>query len=151
MGLDHRRFLAIQTDEHKANIAEIDGRRTQKMRERDTITHHCKDRGGNCTAPAAELVYVGYFYEQQVGPQLTYLSEFQDLVEQEHDLLVQQSRRRDAEDATLQSAQHSDRFSSVLHDRWSEPFDVPIFASRGPRIRSSMKSTSQAEQQVIYI
>jgi hypothetical protein len=71
-----------------------------------------------------------YFYEQQVGPQLTYLSEFQDLVEQEHDLLVQQSRRRDAEDATLQSAQHSDRFSSVLHDRWSEPFDVPIFASR---------------------
>jgi hypothetical protein len=61
VGLDHRRFLAIQTDEHKAKIAEIDGRPAQKMTERDTITHHCKDRGGNCTAPAAESVYVGTF------------------------------------------------------------------------------------------
>jgi hypothetical protein len=85
-----------------------------------------------------------YFYERQVGSQLTYLSEFQDLVEQEHDLLVQQSRRRDAEDATLQSPQHSD------------PVFLPCFTTDGasrsmcrylplePRIRSSMKSTSQA-------
>jgi hypothetical protein len=64
-----------------------------------------------------------YFYERQVGSQLTYLSEFQDLVEQEHDLLVQQSRRRDAEDATLQSPQHSD------------PVFLPCFTTDGATVR----------------
>jgi hypothetical protein len=40
-----------------------------------------------------------YLYERQVGSQLTYLSKFQDLVGQQHDLLVQQSRRREADAA----------------------------------------------------
>ena len=40
-----------------------------------------------------------YLYERQVGTKITYLTEFQDLVGQQHDLLVQQSRLHEAEAA----------------------------------------------------
>ena len=40
-----------------------------------------------------------YLYEREVGTKLTYLSEFQDLVGQQHERLVQQSRRREADAA----------------------------------------------------
>src|SRR5437868_1986013 len=47
-----------------------------------------------------------YLYERQIGTQLAYLSEFQDLVGQQHELLVQQSRRREA-DAAIEALTES--------------------------------------------
>ncbi len=95
----HRRFLATQTAEHKARIAEIDGQLAQKVAERDTITAMIAKIEATIP-PLLERVNVRRtLYERQVGTKLAYLSEFQDLVGQQQDLLVQQSRRREADAA----------------------------------------------------
>jgi hemolysin D len=95
----HRRFLATQTAEHRARIAEIDGQLAQKVAERGTITAMMAKIEATIP-PLQERVNVRqYLYDRQVGTKLTYLSEFQDLVGQQHELLVQQSRRREADAA----------------------------------------------------
>jgi hemolysin D len=95
----HRRFLASPTAEHNARIAEIDGQFAQKAAERDTITAMIAKIEATIP-PLQERVNVRqYLYERQVGTKLSYLSEFQDLVGQQHELLVQQSRRREADAA----------------------------------------------------
>jgi hemolysin D len=95
----HRRFLATQTAEHKARIAEIDGQLAQKAAERDTITAMIAKIEATIP-PLQERVEVReYLYQRQVGTKLNYLSEFQDLVGQRHELLVQQSRRRETDAA----------------------------------------------------
>ncbi len=95
----HRRFLASQTAEHNARIAEIDGQLAQKAAERDTITAMIAKIEATIP-PLMERVNVRRtLYERQVGTKLIYLSEFQDLVGQQHELLVQQSRRREADAA----------------------------------------------------
>ena len=95
----HRRFLATQTAEHEARIAEIDGQLAQKVAERGTITAMIAKIEA-IIPPLQERVNVRQFlYERQVGTKLIYLSEFQDLVGQQHELMVQQSRRREADAA----------------------------------------------------
>jgi hemolysin D len=95
----HRRFLASQIAEHRARIAEIDGQLTQKAAERDTITAMI-EKVEATIPPLLERVNVRRtLYERQVGTKLAYLSEFQDLVGQQNELLVQQSRRREADAA----------------------------------------------------
>jgi hemolysin D len=95
----HRRFLTTQIAEHKARIAEIDGQLAQKGAERDTITAMIAKIEA-VIQPLLERVNVRRtLYERQLGPKLAYLSEFQDLVGQQHELLVQQSRRREVEAA----------------------------------------------------
>jgi hemolysin D len=94
-----RRFLATQLAEHKARIAEIDAQLAQKAAERDTITAMIK-KVEAIIPPLLERVNVRRtLYEQQVGTKLAYLSEYQDLVGQQHELLVQQSRRREVDAA----------------------------------------------------
>jgi hemolysin D len=95
----HRRFLASQTAEHRARIAEIDGQLAQKAAERGTITAMIAKIEA-IIPPLRERVNVRQIlYERQVGTKLIYLSEFQDLVGQEHELLVQQSRGHEADAA----------------------------------------------------
>jgi hemolysin D len=95
----HRQLLAIQTAEHKAKIAEIDGQLTQKMAERDTIAAMIAKFEATIP-PLQERVDIRrYLSERKIGSQLTYLSEFQELLGQRHDLLVQQSRWREADAA----------------------------------------------------
>ena len=94
-----REFLAIQAAEHRARLAEIDGQLTQKAAERDTITATIAKLEATIP-PLQERVNVRqYLYDRQVGSKLSYLSELQDLAGQQHDLLIQQSRRREAETA----------------------------------------------------
>jgi len=100
-----RRFLATQQAEHKARMAEIDGQLAQKVAERGTITAMIAKIEA-IIPPLLERVNVRQLlYERQVGTKLTYLSEFQDLVGQQHELLVQQSRRHEADAAIEALAQ----------------------------------------------
>ncbi len=94
-----RRFLATQLAEHNARIAEIDGQLAQKVAERDTITAMI-EKVEATIPPLLERVDVRRtLYERQIGTKLAYLSEFQELVGLQHELLVQQSRRREADAA----------------------------------------------------
>jgi hemolysin D len=95
----HRRFLATQTAEHKARIAEIDGQLAQKVAERGTIAAMIAKIEATIP-PLLERVNVRRsLYEREIGTKLAYLSEFQDLVGQQKELLVQQSRQREADAA----------------------------------------------------
>jgi len=95
----HRRLLATQTAEHKARIAEINGQLALKVAERDTMTAMIAKIEA-IIEPLQERVNVRKtLYERQVGTKLAYLSEFQDLLGQQHELLVQQSRRRETDAA----------------------------------------------------
>jgi hemolysin D len=95
----HRRFLASQKAEHAAKLAELDRQHAQKDAERETIAATIAKF--NATIPLLqERVDVRkYLYDKAIGTKIIYLTEFQDLVGQQHDVLVQQSRLREAEAA----------------------------------------------------
>jgi hemolysin D len=95
----HRGFLTAQTAEHKARIAEIDEQLAQKTAERDTVDAMIAKVAATIP-PLQERVNVRRtLYEREIGTKLAYLSEYQDLVGQQHELAVQQSRRREADAA----------------------------------------------------
>lgn len=101
----HRRFLASQKAEHAAKLAELDRQHAQKDAERETIAATIAKF--NATIPLLqERVDVRkYLYDKAIGTKIIYLTEFQDLVGQQHDVLVQQSRLREAEAAVAGLAQ----------------------------------------------
>jgi hemolysin D len=101
----HRQFLASQKEEHAAKLAEIDRQLAQKEAERETIAETIAKF--NATIPLLqERVDVRkYLYDKAIGTKIIYLTEFQDLVGQQHDVLVQQSRLREAEAAVAGLAQ----------------------------------------------
>jgi hemolysin D len=101
----HRQFLASQKAEHAAKLAEIDRQLAQKDAERETIAATIAKF--NATIPLLqERVDVRkYLYDKAIGTKIIYLTEFQDLVGQQHDVLVQQSRLREAEAAVAGLAQ----------------------------------------------
>jgi hemolysin D len=101
----HRRFLATQIAEHKARIAEIDRQIAQKFAERSTTTAMIAKLEATIP-PLQERVDVRqYLYDKQVGSKLSYLSEFQELMGQKHDLLIQQSRLLEADSAVAALAE----------------------------------------------
>jgi hemolysin D len=94
-----RRFLMSQVAEQKAKIEEIKQQESQKEAERATIRATINKL--NETIPLLEeRVHVRrYLYDKELGSKLLYLSDYQDLVGQQQDLLVQKSRYREADAA----------------------------------------------------
>src|SRR5262249_1374355 len=85
--------------EQKAKIEEIKQQESQKEAERATIRATINKL--NETIPLLEeRVHVRrYLYDKELGSKLLYLSDFQELVGQQQDLLVQKSRYREADAA----------------------------------------------------
>jgi hemolysin D len=94
-----RRFLMSQTAEQKAKIEEIKQHESQKEAERATIRATINKL--NETIPLLEerVNLRKYLYDKELGSRLLYLSEYQDLVGQQQDVLVQKSRYREADAA----------------------------------------------------
>jgi hemolysin D len=93
----HRQFLASQTAEHAAKLAEIDRQLAQKDAERETIAATIAKLRATIPLLQERVDVRKYLYDKAIGSKITYLSEFQDLVGQQHDILIQQSRLREAE------------------------------------------------------
>ena len=94
-----RRFLASQAAEQRSKIEELKQQESQKEAERGTIRATIGKL--NATIPLLEE-RVGlrrYLYDKQLGSRLLYLSDYQDLVGQQQDLLVQKSRYLEADAA----------------------------------------------------
>jgi hemolysin D len=88
----HRRFLISQSAEQKAKLATIDGQVAQKRAERATIEASIEKLKATIK-PLQERVGIREeLFKKQLGPKMTYLTEFQDLVSQQQEILVQQSR-----------------------------------------------------------
>jgi hemolysin D len=94
-----RRFLMSQMAEQKAKIEEIKQQESQKEAERATIRATINKL--NETIPLLEerVNLRRYLYDKELGSRLLYLSDYQELVGQQQDLLVQKSRYREADAA----------------------------------------------------
>jgi hemolysin D len=101
----HRQFLASQTAEHVAKLSEIDRQLAHKDAERETIAAMIAKLGATIPLMQERVNVRKFLYDKEIGSKITYLTEFQDLVGQQHDVLVQQSRLREAEAAVAELTQ----------------------------------------------
>ena len=94
-----RQFLVSQSAEQNAKLAEIERQRAQKEAERATITATIAKLNATIPLLQQRVDVRKYLTDRELGSKLQYLTELQDLVGQQQDLLVQQSRYREADAA----------------------------------------------------
>jgi membrane fusion protein, hemolysin D len=95
----HRRYLVSQTAEQAAKFAAIDRQVAQKEAERATVDATIKKLEATIPLLQERVDVRKQLYQKELGSKLLYLTEMQDLVGQQHDLLVQKSRSRETEAA----------------------------------------------------
>ena len=95
----HRRFLVSQTAEQNAKLSAIDHQVKQKEAERATYLAQMEKLKATL-APLQQRVEIRQqLFQKELGSKLTYLTELQDLVGQQQEILVQQSRSSEADAA----------------------------------------------------
>jgi hemolysin D len=94
-----RQFLISQTTEQNAKLAEIDRQSAQKEAERATIKATIEKLNATIPLLQQRVDVRKYLADKELGSKLNYLTDLQDLVGQQQDLLVQQSRYREADAA----------------------------------------------------
>lgn len=94
-----RQFLISQTTEQNAKLAEIDRQSAQKEAERATIKATVEKLNATIPLLQQRVDVRKYLADKELGSKIQYLTDLQDLVGQQQDLLVQQSRQREADAA----------------------------------------------------
>jgi hemolysin D len=94
-----RQFLISQTTEQNAKLAEINRQSAQKEAERQTIKATIEKLNATIPLLQQRVDVRKYLADKELGSKLQYLTDLQDLVGQQQDLLVQQSRQREADAA----------------------------------------------------
>ncbi|UPJ66893.1 HlyD family type I secretion periplasmic adaptor subunit [Bradyrhizobium sp. 191] len=95
----HRRFLVSQNTEQAAKIAAIDRQISQREAERATSKASI-DKLKATIGPLQQRVEIReQLYQKELGSKLQYLTEYQELVGQRQEILVQQSRFSEADAA----------------------------------------------------
>nr|WP_271585190.1 HlyD family type I secretion periplasmic adaptor subunit [Bradyrhizobium sp. CCBAU 45389] len=95
----HRRFLLSQATEQNAKIAAIDHQIAQKEAERATSKASI-DKLKATIGPLQQRVEIReQLYQKELGSKLLYLTEYQELLGQRQEILVQQSRFGEADAA----------------------------------------------------
>jgi hemolysin D len=95
----HRQYLVSQSAEQNSKLAEIDRQLSQKEAERETIGATIEKLQATIPLLQERVDVRKYLYNKELGSKITYLTELQDLVGQQHDLTVQKSRYREADAA----------------------------------------------------
>lgn len=112
----HRRYLVSQTAEYNAKLAAIDRQVAQKEAERATIKASIEKLKATITPLQQRVDIREQLFQKELGSKLTYLTEFQDLVGQRQDVLVQESRYSET-DAAVASLKETRRMTVAEHDR----------------------------------
>jgi hemolysin D len=94
-----RQYLATQTAEHRARIAALDRQLAQKEAERATSAATLAKIDAVIPLLQQQVDIRKTLYEHETGSKLLYLQTLQQLVEQQQELAVQQSRINEAEAA----------------------------------------------------
>ncbi|MET3911275.1 hemolysin D [Bradyrhizobium sp. S3.3.6] len=95
----HRRFLGSQTSEQRAKLAAIDRQIVQKEAER-TTSKASIEKLKSTIVPLQQRVEIReQLYQKELGSKLQYLTEYQELLGQRQEILVQQSRFGEADAA----------------------------------------------------
>lgn len=95
----HRRFLVSQTAEQNAKLAAIDQQVRQKEAERATFAASMEKLKATL-APLQQRVEIRQqLFQKELGSKLLYLSEYQEYLGQQQEILVQKSRSSEADAA----------------------------------------------------
>ena len=111
-----RRLLMSQVAEQKAKIEEIKQQESQKEAERATIRATINKLNETIPLVDERVKLRRYLFDKELGSKLVYLSERQDLVGLQQDLLVQQSRQGEA-DAAVAALGEARRKSAAEYQR----------------------------------
>jgi hemolysin D len=95
----NREFLISQTAEQRAKLAAIDGQLSQKEAERSTTAATIAKIEATIPLLQQRADIRKYLADKEYGSKLQYLTEMQDLVGAQHELLVQQSHIHESESA----------------------------------------------------
>jgi membrane fusion protein, hemolysin D len=95
----NRQFLISQTAEQRAKLAAIDGQLSQKEAERATTAATITKIGATIPLLQQRVDVRKYLADKEYGSKLQYLTEMQDLVGLQQELLVQKSHIHEAESA----------------------------------------------------
>jgi hemolysin D len=116
----HRQFLISQTSEQRAKLAELDSQTSQKDAERQTVEASIAKLEATIPPLQERVDTRKYLSDKGLGSKMTYLSDYQDLVSQQQDLLIQRSRLKEAEAALAALKETRDRtaaeFRRTLYD-----------------------------------
>jgi hemolysin D len=105
----HRQFLISETSAQRAKLSELDRQASQKEAERQTVGANI-DKLQATIPPLQERVDTRkYLSDKGLGSKLVYLTEYQDLVSQQQDLLIQQSKMKEADAALATLKETRDR------------------------------------------
>ena len=100
-----RQFLISQATEQNAKLTEIDRQSAQKEAERATIKATTEKLNATIPLLQQRVDVRKYLADKELGSKIQYLTDLQDLVGQQQDLLVQQSRYREADAAVAALAE----------------------------------------------
>ena len=95
----NRQLLISQLAEQQGKQAALDRQLKQKEAERDTIAAAITKIETTLPVLTQRVDIRKYLYDKDLGSKLTYLTEYQDLIGQQQDVLVQKSRLQEAEAA----------------------------------------------------
>jgi hemolysin D len=101
----NRQFLVSQTAEQGAKLASLDGQLSQKESERATTAAAIAKIEALLPILQQRVDVRKYLADKEYGSKLQYLTELQDLVGQQQELVVQKSRLREAESALVALSQ----------------------------------------------
>ena len=95
----NRQYLISQLAEQQGKLAALDRQVKQKEAERETITAAIAKIETTIPVLSQKVDIRKYLYEKDLGSKIIYLTEYQDLVGMQQDLLVQKSKFQEADAA----------------------------------------------------
>jgi len=95
----HRQLLLSQQSEQNAKLAEIDREQSQKEAERKTLLANIGKLQATTPVLQERVDTRKFLADKGLGSKLTYLTEYQDLVALQQDLVVQQSKTLESDAA----------------------------------------------------
>jgi hemolysin D len=105
----HRQFLISETSEQRAKLSELDRQASQKDAERQTVAANIAKLQATIPLLQERVDTRKYLSDKGLGSKLVYLTEDQDLVGQQQDLLIQQSKMNEADAALAALKETRDR------------------------------------------
>ena len=105
----HRQFLVSQMSEQRSKMFELDRQTSQKEAERSTMEANITKLEATIPLLQERVDVRKYLFDKALGTKLTYLSEQQDLVGQQQDLLIQRSKMKEVDAALAALKETRDR------------------------------------------
>jgi hemolysin D len=133
----HRQFLVSQTSEQRSKMFELDRQTSQKEAERTTMEANITKLEATIPLLQERVDVRKYLFDKALGTKLTYLSEQQDLVGQQQDLLIQRSKMKEV-DASLAALRET-------RDRTAAEFRRTLFDEL---VKAEQKSAGMAQDAI---